>query len=634
VDAQPVSSHFSLVFAMGVTASLALLHLFHWRPGTRDEPHLRVAAWCGVSLLFLAARHVQLHTADAAVAVASARVQAAAAVLLLVTIAAFARELGGRPWSPGARRAFLGLHAAVAVLCVATPLFIPGETRPRSDWFGRTYIGVPGSRAMLALAPYALFTFAVVARHLLRAPSLEDRERVVLLGSLGLYCGMGVLSILSATRVLPFPVLIDFGPLVVAVGLSYLLVRRHHRLRSRLEVMLDARTREVAFADERRVASDERWRGLVENAPVGVVAWDRVGAVTVLNPCATRLLGAPTAEASGLDVLRYPPLVESGLSDVFQRAMAADEPAKVEVGYTSYWGQHRDLRVHVVPLRDGAGRVSGAQAILEDVGDRRALEERLRRSQKMEAVGSLAAGIAHEINNPMAYVRSNLSLLQRTWDEIASDLAKLEGEGAPAELGARVADCEELIEQSLDGVERTIAIVRDMRAFTHGGVTRECVDLHAVLEGALRLAAPRIGAGIRVERDFGGAALVRGVPGSLAQVFLNLVLNAVQAVGESGTVRVRTRAGDGEVRVDVEDDGPGIPEAVRERLFEPFFTTKPAGEGTGLGLYVSWQIVRIHDGEIVVDSAPERGTRFTVRLPREDEGLVTAPSADGTTSAA
>jgi signal transduction histidine kinase len=234
----------------------------------------------------------------------------------------------------------------------------------------------------------------------------------------------------------------------------------------------------------------------------------------------------------------------------------------------------------------------------------------------------------------MAYVRSNLGLLRGIWDEIASDLAKLEGEGSPGELEGRVADCEDLIEQSLDGVERTIAIVRDMRAFTHGGVARERVDLRAVLEGALRLAAPRIGAGVRVERDFAGSALVRGVPGSLGQVFLNLVVNAVQAVGERGTVRVRTRALDGEVRVDVEDDGPGIPESVRERLFEPFFTTKPAGEGTGLGLYVSWQIVRIHDGEIVVDSAPERGTRFTVRLPREDEGLVTAPPAGGTTSAA
>jgi signal transduction histidine kinase len=96
---------------------------------------------------------------------------------------------------------------------------------------------------------------------------------------------------------------------------------------------------------------------------------------------------------------------------------------------------------------------------------------------------------------------------------------------------------------------------------------------------------------------------------------------------------VRTRAGDGNVLVDVEDDGPGICAEARERLFEPFFTTKPAGEGTGLGLYVSWQIVRIHGGEITVDSEPGRGTRFTVRLPREDEALVTTPSAGGTTSA-
>jgi two-component system NtrC family sensor kinase len=248
-------------------------------------------------------------------------------------------------------------------------------------------------------------------------------------------------------------------------------------------------------------------------------------------------------------------------------------------------------------------------------------------------VGTLAAGIAHEINNPMAYVRSNLTLLRHTWEEITADVAKLEGEGPSSELTRRAADCEELIDQSLDGVERTIAIVRDMREFAHGGVAREPVDLHVVLEGALRLTAPRVPAGVRIERDFADSARVHGAPGSLGQVFLNLVLNAVQAVGKRGTVRLRTRAADGEVLVDVEDDGPGISAEARERLFEPFFTTKPAGEGTGLGLYVSWQIVRIHGGEIAVDSEPGRGTRFTVRLPREDEALVTAPSAGGTTSA-
>jgi signal transduction histidine kinase len=250
------------------------------------------------------------------------------------------------------------------------------------------------------------------------------------------------------------------------------------------------------------------------------------------------------------------------------------------------------------------------------VAERTAFQERLRQSQKMEAVGRLAAGVAHEINNPMAYVRSNLNQLHSEWDDLRADLEKLDA--GPAAAAHRDV-CEELIEQSLEGVERTISIVRDMKEFSHmGGGGGEFADLREIVDGALRVASSRARPGVRVELQHADdVPPVVCAADQLRQVFVNLAVNAIEAVGDSGCVRVTSlRDGDHGV-VRIEDDGPGMSQATRERLFDPFFTTKPAGEGTGLGLSISYEIVRGHGGEIRVQTAPGSGTLMEVRIPVE-----------------
>jgi signal transduction histidine kinase len=247
------------------------------------------------------------------------------------------------------------------------------------------------------------------------------------------------------------------------------------------------------------------------------------------------------------------------------------------------------------------------------VAERIELEERIRQSQKLESVGQLAAGIAHEINNPMAYVRSNLGALRREWGALTADAEKA---GWPDPLTANLGECEELIDESLEGVDRAIAIVREVREFSRASDTRfERFDLSELIDGALRVAEVQRPAGIVVERAYAPIEPISCIASQLGQVILNLVVNAFQAMGETGTLQVTTKDLGSRAAIRIEDDGPGIDPVARERIFDPFFTTKAVGEGTGLGLYISYEIVRAHGGEIRVESKPGHGARFEVLLP-------------------
>jgi signal transduction histidine kinase len=248
------------------------------------------------------------------------------------------------------------------------------------------------------------------------------------------------------------------------------------------------------------------------------------------------------------------------------------------------------------------------------VAERTAVQNRYRQAQKMEAIGRLSAGVAHEINNPMAYVRSNLNFLHSEWKSLR---AGLEGIAGAAPLTSCLEDCEELIEETIEGVEQTVSIVRDMKEFAHAGDdNRDPTDLHDIVDSALRVASANAPSGVEIRRrDAGDLPPVSCVANQLNQVLLNIVVNAIEAVSPIGWVDVATCIEGELVVIQVEDNGPGMTEETIERLFDPFFTTKRAGEGTGLGLAISYEIVRNHGGEIRVISAPGAGTVIEVRLP-------------------
>ena len=243
-------------------------------------------------------------------------------------------------------------------------------------------------------------------------------------------------------------------------------------------------------------------------------------------------------------------------------------------------------------------------------------------SEKMRTLGQLVAGVAHELNNPIGFVHANLKLLE----EYVAKLMVLQENGGDV---SRVREAiGKLLSRSREGTQRVKQIVADLRTFSRMDQAElQDADLNEEIERTLSLMEPRAKCGIEVERDFGDLPRVRCHAGQLNQVFMNLLINACDAVGDKGRIRVRTRALDEtRVRLEFEDEGPGIPPELRDRVFEPFFTTKPVGQGTGLGLSLSHGIIERHGGRIWVESEAGAGTRFVIELPVAGV-VVTSPAA-------
>jgi len=275
---------------------------------------------------------------------------------------------------------------------------------------------------------------------------------------------------------------------------------------------------------------------------------------------------------------------------------------------------------------------------LEQVNARiKATQSQLLQSEKMASIGQLAAGVAHEINNPIGYVHSNLNTLQTYAHDLLSLLAgyenicqKLPSEyqhllGSIQEIKARADygylqnDLPQLIEESREGIERVKKIVMDLRDFSHAGELENEqwaeTDLHRGLQSTLNIVWNELKYKAEVREQFGDIPTISCLPSQLNQVFLNLLVNAGHAITERGIITIATRQVDGEICISIADTGQGIAPANLLRIFDPFFTTKPIGKGTGLGLSLSYGIVQKHHGRIEVESTVGVGTTFRVYLP-------------------
>lgn len=259
---------------------------------------------------------------------------------------------------------------------------------------------------------------------------------------------------------------------------------------------------------------------------------------------------------------------------------------------------------------------------------------KLLQSEKLASIGQLAAGVAHEINNPIGYVTSNLnSLAGYVNDLLAIDAAYQQiderfGDTMPlafehvhqlkaqADYRFIIDDIQHLIDESRQGLERVRKIVQDLKDFSRIGATGwQWVNLHDGLESTLNIVWNEIKYKAKVERDYGELPEIYCIPAQINQVFMNLLTNAAQSITTAGRLVLRSRSEGAAVWVEVEDNGSGIAGEDLERIFEPFYTTKPIGQGTGLGLSLSWGIVQRHHGKIEVHSIPGQGTTFRVTLP-------------------
>jgi PAS domain S-box-containing protein len=338
--------------------------------------------------------------------------------------------------------------------------------------------------------------------------------------------------------------------------------------------------------------------------PDGVVMLRPDERIRAANQGLARLTGRSVEELHDLQI-----------GELLTWSFESEEFDDVDCELVARSGRRVPVSVSASALRDRQGHVLGRVLVVRDLREVADLRRRLITSARLAAVGELAAGVAHEINNPLAFVRSNLSQFERLWKQLRDELDRAGRSHAVADV---LADVEELVADSLEGVDRAAEIVRGVRSFAHAGSEkREPADLNELLDDVVRVASPQFRGRVRVETRYASLAPIPCSAQQLRQVFLNLVLNASQAMPSGGVIRLVTEAIDGGVAAIVEDEGVGIPPEIVDRIFDPFFTTKPVGEGTGLGLGIAHQIVEQHRGTISVESMPGVGTRFRVTLPAD-----------------
>jgi signal transduction histidine kinase len=259
-------------------------------------------------------------------------------------------------------------------------------------------------------------------------------------------------------------------------------------------------------------------------------------------------------------------------------------------------------------------------------------QDQLLQSDKMASVGQLAAGVAHEINNPIGFVYSNLGSMEKYLKDIFGLLDVYEAAEAALPEAARAEvrsakqqkdlaflreDVPMLMKESRDGITRVKKIVQDLKDFSHVDASDEWqwVDLHKGLNSTLNIVWNEIKYHAEVKKEYGDIPEVECFPSQLNQVFMNLLVNAAHAITDKGIITIRTGRQGEEVFIRIADTGKGIPEENLKRIFDPFFTTKPVGKGTGLGLSLSYGIMQKHNGRIEVQSEVGKGTTFTLWLP-------------------
>jgi len=367
-------------------------------------------------------------------------------------------------------------------------------------------------------------------------------------------------------------------------------------------------------------SSEARFRSYAEAAPdaITVIA---DGEFAYANPATARILGF-----DDVDELLARPLSRL-LVDPHEQAEMADRMALVargaHLGPKEYRARRKDDTGIDVEISSIATDFEGRPAILaiaRDISERKRMQAEVQRADRMATIGTLVAGVAHEINNPLTFVLLQLRRLEARLPAMIADA------GARQEVEAMIAD-------GRIGAERIAVIVRDLLAFVRDpGGRRGPADVLAAIRNAIKMSGPAVHGRARVvERCEDGVPLADGNEAQLAQVFVNLLVNAAQAF-EHGSldrneIAVSVRAGDDGVVVEVDDNGPGIPAADLERVFDPYFTTKPAGAGTGLGLAISRSIVDALGGEIRAQARPGGGTRIRVTLRAWTEAAAPPPTA-------
>jgi PAS domain S-box-containing protein len=371
-----------------------------------------------------------------------------------------------------------------------------------------------------------------------------------------------------------------------------------------------------------------------ERLPVMMYAANSAGRIVDVNTYWLKRLGYKKEQVLGRSSADFMPAGDSQeRRAVWAQLMRGEEVTDWQMQYVSAAGEVVDGLLYGAPVLNAKLELQGAIATVFDVTELRAaerardqLETELRLSQKLEAIGQLAAGIAHEINTPVQYVSDNVQFLQRALADLLEVAQRAPEEGADLDLEYLASEAPMAADQAVDGLRRIADIVRAVKQFSHPGSDKPApADLNAEIATTAAVSRNewRYVADLTTTLD-PDLPLVPCLADEIRQVLLNLIVNAAHAIAEAigstpgarGRIQVTSRR-DGEwAEITVADTGTGIPEAVRSRVFDPFFTTKGVGDGTGQGLAIARAIVvEKHRGVIRFETAVGQGTTFIVRLP-------------------
>jgi PAS domain S-box-containing protein len=401
-------------------------------------------------------------------------------------------------------------------------------------------------------------------------------------------------------------------------------------------------------AEEALWQSEEKYRLLVNNAgdAILIIQDERI---KFSNPKTQELTGYSFDEQTEIPIADFVhPDDRDLVLEAYARRLKEDKPLDM-FPFRIIPKSGEELWVQVNATSITWEKRPAALTFLRDISqlklaeeEKKRIEAQLLQSEKMASIGQLAAGVAHEINNPTGFVSSNLKTLfdyikdivdlskeyrklisklkqdsnGGTRDDVSKHMARITALEEEADVDFVLKDIIELIEESKEGIERIKKIVQDLKDFAHPGEDKpKFADINENMDSTVNVVWNELKYKADVSKDYGDLPHVQCYPQLLNQVFMNLLVNAAQSIEERGEIKIKTRTNNGYVEIKISDTGSGIPEKNLPRIFDPFFTTKEVGKGTGLGLNVAYNIIEKHNGKIDVISNEGKGTTFTIRIP-------------------
>jgi PAS domain S-box-containing protein len=389
---------------------------------------------------------------------------------------------------------------------------------------------------------------------------------------------------------------------------------RNSDLRSAVEIALFKHQMEKGLRER------ERWLATtMRSIGDAIVSTDAVGRINYMNPVAEALTGWKMEKAHGRPAADILCLVQDDglrtpMANPLQTALDESRPLNVDGVLVRAEAQDRFISDNTAPIVGENGEVLGAVMVFRDVGERRQLQRQLERADRLATVGTMVAGVAHEVNNPLSFILANVGFA-------LDELHRRRSAAAAGVDCAWMAEVETALHDSLEGTHRIGKIAADLSTFTRGAVDLgEHTDLNEILNWSIEVAGHALRKRGSVVRRLGEVPAVDATSGRLGQVFVNLLINAAYALdperSRTNEIVVTTRTDpEGRAVVEIRDTGCGMSPDVLKKICEPFFTTKPVGEGTGLGLSVSHGIVASFGGTIVFESELGKGTLVRIVLP-------------------